>query len=228
LHRSFGLVVTLTAVCVGGSLAAAQIQAAELAAGGFSFSDELGGFRLISASGAGTPGDPIVLIEEIEEAAPVTLVIRHGAGSGFSRPPLTRLTLVKIVVNRSRRVWGGFEVELQETLRQPSVYDDGLSFNQVGARPPDAGSDSFADNNRLFEPYDRIRFQNGHVDPEGRAEFRVTITDPTPIPEFYLVQDPQLLSAELPPRRTFAEADMLHQRAITPEAAGWRREARPW
>ncbi len=53
-------------------------------------------------------------------------------------------------------------------------------------------------NNRLFEPYDRIRFENGHVDPEATAEFRVTITDPTPIPEFYLVQDPKLLSAGLP------------------------------
>ena len=145
-----------------------------------------------------------MLVEEIEEAAPVTLTIRRRTGA--SQLPPTRLTLVKIVVNRSRRVWAGFEVELQEVLRRPSVYDDGLSFNQVGAQPPDAGSDSFLDNNRLFEPYDRIRFQNGHVDPEGRAEFRVTITDPTPVPEFYLVQDPQLLSAGLREGREFAAA----------------------
>lgn len=179
---------------------AGAARAAEFSAGGFSFSDELGGFRLLSASGTGTPTDPVVLVEEFAEAAPVTLVIRRQASERrFSSSPVTRLTLVKLVVNRSRRVWAGFEVELQETLRKPSVYDDGLSFNQVGTRPPDAGSDSFSNNNRLFEPYDRIRFEDGHVDPEATAEFRVTITDPTPIPEFYLVQDPKLLSAGLQP-----------------------------
>ena len=101
-------------------------------------------------------------------------------------------------MNRSERVWGGFEVALQEILRRPSTYGDGLSFNQYGAQAPDVASDSFADNNRLFEPDDRIRFENGHVDPEATARFRITITDPTPIAEFYLVQDPQLLSAGLP------------------------------
>ena len=180
--------------------------AAEVFAGGYSFSDELGGFRVLSASGAGTPSDPIVLREEIEEAAPVTLVIRRGPDLAQAQAMLTRLTLVKIVVNRSQRVWAGFEVELQEILRQPSDYDDGLSFNQVGTRPPDASSNSFSDNNRLFEPYDRISFENGYVDPEGTAEFKVTITDPTPIPEFYLVQDPKLLSAELPVGRSLAAA----------------------
>ena len=179
--------------------------AAELSAGTYSFSDELGGFRLISASGVGTPADPIVIVEEIQEAAPITLVIRR-------RPPRTpsgyesyaSLTLIKIVINRSIRVWGGFEVELQETLRKPSVYGDGLSFKQFSSLPPDASSDAFADNNRQFEPYDRIRFENGSVDPEATARFKVTITDPTPVPEFYLVQDPQLLSAGLPDSRDFA------------------------
>ena len=191
-------------------LTAGSGRAAEFSAGGFLFSDELGGFRLLSASGAGTAADPVVLVEEFAEAAPVTLVIRRNAGErGFSSSPVTRLTLVKLVVNRSRRVWAGFEAELQEILRKPSVYDDGLSFNQVGTRPPDAGSDSFTNNNRLFEPYDRIRFENGHVDPEATAEFRVTITDPTPIPEFYLVQDPKLLSAERGAGRRWAALQLL-------------------
>ena len=180
--------------------------AAELAAGAYSFSDELGGFRLISASGVGTPADPIVLVEEIEEAAPITLVIRRRppprTTSGYES--YASLTLIKIVINRSIRVWGGFEVELQETLRKPSVYGDGLSFKQFSSLPPDASSDAFADNNRQFEPYDRIRFENGSVDPDATARFKVTITDPTPVPEFYLVQDPQLLSAGLPDSRDFA------------------------
>ena len=59
--------------------------AAEFAAGGYSFSDELGGFRLLSASGTGTPDDPIVVVEEIAEAAPVVLVIRRLSGSERAR-----------------------------------------------------------------------------------------------------------------------------------------------
>jgi hypothetical protein len=172
-------------------------EAAEFSAGGYSFSDELGGFRLLSATGVGTPDNPIVVVEEIAEAAPVVLVIRRLSGASAPGVRHTQFTLEKTVVNRSERVWGGFEVALQEILRRPSTYGDGLSFNQYGARAPDVASDSFADNNRLFEPDDRIRFEKGHVDPEATARFRITITDPTPIAEFYLVQDPQILSAGL-------------------------------
>lgn len=168
--------------------------AVELFAGGFSFSDELGGFRLISVSGTGSASDPIVLVEEITEVAPITLVIRrHNSERALSNH--AHLTLVKAVVNSSNRVWGAFEVELQEVLSQPSVYSDGLSFKQFAAKSADVASDSFAENNRRFEPYDRILFQNGFVDPEATARFKVTITDPTPVQEFYLVQDPKLLSS---------------------------------
>lgn len=187
------------------SLAASDAGAAEFSAGAFSFSDELGGFRLISARGVGTPADPVVIVEEIDEAAPVTLVIRRRPRRALaSYDSYASLTLIKIVVNRSLRVWAGFEVELQEILRKPSVYGDGLSFKQFGSRPPDASSNAFADNDRQFEPYDRIRFENGFVDPEATARFKLTITDPTPVPEFYLVQDPQLLSAQLSNGRAFA------------------------
>jgi hypothetical protein len=182
-----------------GALAATDGSAAEFLAGGYSFSDELGGFRLLSATGVGTPSDPVVLVEEIDEVAPVVLVIRRREpGRSGPRSGLAQLTLEKNVANRSNRIWAGFEVELQEILGKPSDYGDGLSFNQFAAQPPDVSSDSFADNNRIFEPADRIRFERGHVDPGATARFRITITDPTPVQEFYLVQDPQLLSAGLP------------------------------
>lgn len=190
-------------VLAGVSLAPAN--AAELVAGEYSFSDELGGFRLVSASGTGSERDPIVVVEEIEEVAPVTLIIRrHMRLDDPSRPAYAPLHMTKVVVNRSIRVWAGFEIELQEVLRHPSVYGDGLSFNQYGAEAPDVSSDSFADNERLFEPYDRIRFSSGHVDPDAQGEFSLIITDPTPQPEFYLVQDPKLLSVSLPPATVFA------------------------
>lgn len=189
------------AFVVGTLTSAAPGQANEFFAGGYSFSDELGGFRLISATGTGTPQDPIVILEEITEVAPVTLVIRN---HDFGKPTLqglqSQLNLVKHVANKSERVWAAFEVELQELRGKPSVYSDGLSFKQFAAIAPDVASDSFADNNRQFEPYDRIEFLNGHVDPRATAMFRLTITDPTPTREFYLVQDPKLLAAELPAR----------------------------
>jgi len=186
-------------VAIGGCGAIAPSVAAEFSAGGYSFSDELGGFRLISASGTGTPSDPIVIVEEIDEVAPITLVIRnHNFGGGSLRTVESQLTLVKRVQNLSNRVWAAFEMELQEIRKKPSTYGDGLSFKQFAALPADVSSDSFADNQRMFEPSDRIEFLNGHVDPDAVAEFKVTITDPTPIREFYLVQDPKLLAAELP------------------------------
>jgi hypothetical protein len=171
--------------------------AVELTAGGYSFSDELGGFRLLSASGLGTPADPIIVMEEIFDAAPIMLVIRRLGQPMAAGVQHTQLTLEKTVVNRSERIWGGFEVALREVVTQPSTYADGLSFNQYGARGADVASDAFSDNNRIFEPHDRIRFEGGHVDPDATARFRITITDPTPVREFYLVQDPQLLSAGL-------------------------------
>lgn len=172
--------------------------AAELFAGGYSFSDELGGFRLLSASGSGTPDDPVVLVEELPSVDPVILIIRRQAAAGL--PVQIQLTLVKRVVNRSNRIWAGFEVELQEILKEPSVYSDGLSFKQFASEQTDVESDAFALNERRFEPYDRIAFLGGSVDPEATATFRMTITDPTPVPVFYLLQDPNLLSAEAPGR----------------------------
>jgi hypothetical protein len=200
--------VILIVALAGGACLAALGEAAELSAGNFSFSDELGGFRLLGASGLGTPGDPIVLMEEILDAAPVTLVVRRlgNQAAGFRGEGYAQVTIVKQVVNRSHRVWAGYEIELQEVLKQPSTYGDGLSFNQFGASAPDVSSDSFANNNRLFEPYDRIRFQNGHVNPGAAAQFRITVTDPTPVPQFYIVQDPKLLSAGLPLLPSLAHA----------------------
>lgn len=180
-------------------LGPAASSAAELTAGGFVFSDKLGGFRLISASGTGTSDDPIILVEELMGIEPVILVIRRpNAGPAVRHPVRSQLTLVKQIVNRSNRVWAGFEVELQEILRKPSVYGDGLSFKQFGAQPKDVESDIFTLNDRRFEPYDRITFQGGSVDPDTNVRLRLTITDPTPVPEFYLQQNPNILSAQAP------------------------------
>jgi hypothetical protein len=196
---SSGLRRSHIGVFAAAALSACGASGAELTTGAFSFSDELGGFRLVSVSGSGTPTDPIVIVEELPEVVPVTLVVRRlnlaADGPGPWQPTLT---IVKRITNLSDRVWAGFEISLEERQGEPSDYGDGLSFNQFGAKPPDVSSDAFADNNRVFEPHDRIRFQSGHLDPQGTAQFQITITDPTPVREFFLVQDPQLLSVEAP------------------------------
>ena len=63
-----------------------RLLAESLEAGGLSFSDELGGFRLISATGSGHGSDPIVLVEEIFGMEPAVLTIRRSAEASVSPP----------------------------------------------------------------------------------------------------------------------------------------------
>jgi hypothetical protein len=179
--------------------------ATEIALHHYVLSDALGGFRLLAASGIGSRVDPVVVEEEITDAAPAVLTIRRLRSDRSPAGTPLELNIVKRVRNASKRIWGGFEVELQEVLREPSDYGDGLSFNQYALGPDDADADRFGETRRLYEPFDRIRFEDGYVDPDGTLTIRLTITDPTPSAVFYLVQDPQLLSARLPlPRKSVA------------------------
>ena len=93
-------------------------------AGAYAFSDELGGFTILSASGRGTRADPIVLVQEFHSASPVTLTIRaigpvqpflheEGVANGFIR-------LAVVAVNGSGLAWTQFEFELQEVMGTPS------------------------------------------------------------------------------------------------------------
>jgi hypothetical protein len=175
-------------------------RAAAWTAGGFIFSDELGGFRLLSVSGRGTAGDPIVIVEEITELRPVTLIIRDARDEQPDDETIPQrsflyLAMIKVVINGTKRVWAGFDLELQQEITQPSVYGDGLSFDQMGGFTESFQSDSFAISRQVYEPYDRVRFQEGSVDPGATVRLRFFVTDPTPVPEFYLLQDPQLLMA---------------------------------
>lgn len=165
-------------------------------AGAYAFSDELGGFRILSASGRGTKVDPIVLVQAFHSASPVTLTIRaigpvqafaheEGVANGFIR-------MVVVAVNRSGLAWTQFEFELQEVLGTPSGYNDGLSFDQRRRDGEGIASDAFARFDRTYEPYDRLRFEDGFIDPGMQARFEFLISDFTPVAEFYLVQDPSI------------------------------------
>lgn len=189
MHRA----VKMSAILAG--FLCSPADCAEFAAGAFQFSDELGGFRILSISGAGTSSDPIVLEEEIFVTEPVTLVIRRRPETIQQGMQSESLSLTKIVRNSTHRVWGAFELELRELRERPSGDADGLSFSQMDVQASDVSSDRFARNHRSFRPYDSIRFVAGHVDPETFVRFSVLITDTTPAELFYLLQDPQLLAA---------------------------------
>ncbi len=167
-------------------------------AGGLTFSDELGGARLIGASGTGTRDDPIVLLEEISGAGPAVLVVRnHRTGHQDLSPALGFLSIsvVKIVANRGPSAWAGFDLELRRTLDEPSVYTDGLSFDQPRAFARAARADRFAQTLQDDEPFDRIRFDGGNVEPTEYLRLAFDIVDVNGAALFYLVQQPIVLLA---------------------------------
>ncbi len=168
-------------------------------AGAYSFSDELGGFLIRGVTGTGTKDDPIVITEELESASPVTLVIRtikpirpfDSSGDyagGFLHVEID-------VTNTSELPWIEFEFELQEHLRVPSTFGDGLSFDQRRSDGATVTSSSFARFSRDFEPFDRLLFTEGKIDHLESGSFGFLISDFTPRWEFYLVQDPRIPSS---------------------------------
>lgn len=161
-------------------------------AGDYSFSDELGGFRILSIAGTGTKDDPIEISEELYSADPVTLVIRAAKPTTSDALPVGAFHLRVAAANKSGLPWIEFEFELQEIRGTPSDFYDGLSFDQINPNPAFISSDRFAEFDNRFESFDRLRFKNGHVDPRDRAQFKFFITDVTPVPEFYLLQDPHV------------------------------------
>lgn len=168
-------------------------------AGPYSFSDELGGFRITGASGKGTRNDPIVIYEELSSSTPVTLTIRtvrpirvfDASGDYASGIMYMRLN----ILNNSGQAWVEFEFELQEILGQPSTFGDGLSFDQRNKNPDNIVSSDFTKFDRDFEPYDRLLFRQGKVDPLKTVDFSFLVTDYTPRWTFYLVQDPRIPSS---------------------------------
>ncbi|PZM14169.1 hypothetical protein CPY51_14725 [Rhizobium tubonense] len=159
-------------------------------AGDYSFSDELGGFRILSIRGSGTTADPIEIEEELNSATPVTLVIRAARQTQLQ----SAFHLSIVTLNRSGLAWIGFDFELQEILGKPSDFYDGLSFGQIQPNAAFISSNRFDHFESQFERYDRLRFDEGHVDPLDRSKFGFFVTDVTPVPEFYLVEDPRIPS----------------------------------
>ena len=191
-------------LCLGLAVSATPAPAEDFTAGGLRFSDELGGFRLISVTGSGTASDPIVVVEEITQVGPAVLTIRGQQMIPMGDAPARKaafvnLAVIKVVINGTHGAWTGFDLELQEELKKPSPYEDGLSFDQLGSFSDEPfASDSFSLTRRMPEPYDRVQFYDGTVDPGEAVRFNLFITDPTPASVFYLLQEPHLIIARGP------------------------------
>lgn len=167
-------------------------------AGPYSFSDELGGFTIRSVSGKGTRDDPVVVVEDLYSATPVTLTVRttrpirpFDNSGNFANGILHMRFEAR---NAGGQGWVEFEFELQEILRKASTFGDGLSFDQRSGAQDDIRSDGFDEFSRDFEPYDKLLFRKGKVDPGKTASFSFLITDYTPRWEFFIVQDPRIPS----------------------------------
>jgi hypothetical protein len=186
------------------ALQAEPTAAAPLSAAGLTFSDELGGFTLVSVSGSGTIEDPFVVVEEITGPQEAVLVI-SGFSSAFGNRVgthhLTGFALKKVVTNRTADVWNLFEMELRETLAHQSPYGDGLSFGQASAVGRPFTSSTFAMNHEVDEPYDSVAFRDGSVRPGEAVSFNLIVTDTSPVSPFLLLQQPTHIVAEAPQRR---------------------------
>ena len=164
-------------------------------AGRFSFSDELGGFRITGVNGSGTRRDPYFIQQTFDTARSATLVVRSHRMPGVASLPNNNVTHSAIHIhietfNNSNLPWVGFGFELQEKIDKVSTYGDGLSFDQLGRRDEDIYSNRFLDFEDQFEPGDRLVYTNGFVDNQATVVTRFVITDFTPVPIFYLYQDP--------------------------------------
>ncbi len=177
--------------------------AKELALGGLTFSDELGGVRLLEGWGTGTLEDPVVLVEEITDHGPAVLVVRGMRpqfGNRIQSQHDVGFAVTKIVRNATELPWTLFNLELREAIDRESPFGDGLSFGQASEAGRPFASDRFANNFETREPYDGVQFSNGIVEPGETVMLQFVITDTTPRFKFYLMQkrDSHFVNADPP------------------------------
>jgi hypothetical protein len=193
--------VTLLACTLAVAAHSGGAAAASLSSSGITFSDELGGFDIVSVSGSGTLQDPFVVVEEITGPQEPVLVIRGlsaAFGNRVGSHHLTGFALRKVVVNKTSDVWNQFEMELRETLAHQSPYGDGLSFGQASQVGRPFTSSAFAAYDETDEPYDGVVFRDGTVPPGQTVSFNIIITDTSPVSPFMLLQQPARIVAAAP------------------------------
>ncbi len=171
----------------------ATLLAAPIAHAGLVFSDELGGFNLVSVSGQGTLEDPFVVTEEVSGDREIILTIRNFSrdfGNRIGSQHVSAFAMKKVVINKSNRVWRNYEMELREVTTRHSPYGDGLSFGQNSFIGSTYVESDFPRVQRFDEPEDTLGFSGADITPGSKAEFRFIISDMSPVSVFYLMQVP--------------------------------------
>jgi hypothetical protein len=196
------LVLGLVALAIFLPGVSAASRAAPISHAGLTFSDELGGFNLVSVSGSGTLDDPFVVVEEVTGDRAIALTIRNFGrdfGNRIGSQHVSAFAMKKIVINKSDRAWRNYQMELREVTTRHSPYSDGLSFGQNSFIGTSYTRSSFADLQRFDEPEDTLGFSGSTVAPGETAEFSFIISDMSPVSVFYLMQLPlQPLSRATP------------------------------
>lgn len=189
----------ITLIAAAGAIAGSAI-AEPMTTGGLTFSDEYGGFRIESVSGSGTLQDPFVVVEKITGPTSAVLIIEGLSpefGNQIGTLHHTGFALRKTLHNSTPFIWSFIEFELQQDFGVSNDYLDGLSFGQGSITGKPFRSDQFNDFLERDEPTDSIIFDGGHLRPGQSAVSDIIITDTTPVPLFFLVQQPNRPTVQL-------------------------------
>jgi hypothetical protein len=183
-------------------LPAAPAEAVTITVAGLTFSDDYGGFNLISVSGQGTREDPFVIVEEVGGAGNAVLSNTGWRASYISGDHGgASFWVQKVVINATDKEWGSYELELREEIDTPSGYLDGLSFGQPLWQTRPAASDLLPQVVVRDEPLDAMIFSGGGVSPGERVAFEFIVTDMTPVDQIFLIQRLRLDVVEMPLRK---------------------------
>lgn len=197
--------------CIGVALACliatGPARAETITVKGITFSDELGGFRLLAAWGSGSLEDPLTVVEEITSTDGAVLLIR-GVGPHTGNPIPTfhpaGFALRKIVTNATHQTWTFYDIEMQKVLGTPSDIYDGMSFGQDAQAGRPFTSNKFAQSVSQDEPRDFITYFNGVVEPGETVSLTFIVTATGFVPELLLLQRPNrpLAAINPPPTET--------------------------
>ncbi len=171
-----------------------------------SFSDEAGGFTLVSVTGSGRLDDPFVVTEEVTGERDAILTIRglKEAGNRIGTHHIAGIAMTKIVINRGKDIWQNYQMELREVTTRHSPYEDGLSFAQNTLIAGPFTASTFPNLQRFDEPQDTLGFSGATVSPGESAQFSFLITDMSPVSKFYLFQQPLQPVSDATPHRPAA------------------------
>jgi len=202
-HSSHALTARLGLVALFLFLVAVPVEADPVTLEGITFSDESGGFTILSVTGTGSLVDPFVVVEEVTGSASMLVIrclnVNFGNRLG-TRGPMG-MALVKVVINRSGTSWHRYRIEARSAPPRRSPDQDGLSLGQGWSGRPPMVSSVFQRFRVIERPYDAVHFDGGLVTVGQMVSFALFLTDSIPKSEIFLLQVPEAIIASTQLRR---------------------------